>query len=113
MILTEPAISAPELERRTGWTLKPEGLCRGEVCVPIRDDVDPDAIDLAMVSNALRMPLVGAEEHRVWCLGPQGGGRALLTAEAPDLVLPDVDGNPFELRSLRGQKVLLLAWASW
>jgi peroxiredoxin len=37
----------------------------------------------------------------------------LTTATAPDLVLPDADGNPFHLSSLRGQKVLLVAWASW
>jgi hypothetical protein len=31
----------------------------------------------------------------------------------PDLTLPDVQGNPFSLRSLHGKKVLLIAWASW
>jgi hypothetical protein len=36
-----------------------------------------------------------------------------MTAEAPDLVLPDRDGNPFALSSLRGHKVALVAWASW
>jgi hypothetical protein len=28
-------------------------------------------------------------------------------------VLPDFDGKPFDVASLRGRKVLLLAWASW
>ena len=28
-------------------------------------------------------------------------------------VLPDFDGNPFDVAGLRGRKVLLLAWASW
>jgi len=41
------------------------------------------------------------------------GKTPLTTAVAPDLELPDVDGNPFRLSSLRGQKVLLVAWASW
>jgi len=49
----------------------------------------------------------------VWCLGPEALGRALTTAQAPDLILPDYQGNPFALSSLRGQKVLLVAWASW
>ena len=44
---------------------------------------------------------------------PESGGRALTTAEAPDLVLPDRHGRPFALSSLRGRKVLLVAWASW
>jgi hypothetical protein len=83
------------------------------MCVPFADVPSPNAIDVALLSDALRMPLVVDEAHKFWCLGPQATGRALQTAEAADLVLPDVDGNPFELRSLRGQKVFLLAWASW
>ena len=40
-------------------------------------------------------------------------GKALSTVVAPDLTLPTSDGDPFDLSSLRGQKVLLVAWASW
>jgi peroxiredoxin len=32
---------------------------------------------------------------------------------APDLTLPDVDGKPFSLSSLRGKYVLVDFWASW
>jgi peroxiredoxin len=49
----------------------------------------------------------------VWCLGPEAGGRVLSSAVLPDIVLPDLEGKPFALRELRGQKVLLVAWASW
>ena len=35
------------------------------------------------------------------------------SAEAPDLELPDVDGNPFKLSAMHGRKTLLVAWASW
>ena len=60
------------------------------------------------------MPLVAAEEHRLWALGPVDiGSRALASAEAPELRLPDLDGNTFSLSSLRGQKVLLYAWAPY
>ena len=34
-------------------------------------------------------------------------GRALTTAVAPELELPDADGKPFRLSSLRGKKVVL------
>jgi hypothetical protein len=50
----------------------------------------------------------------VWALGPEAGGRALTTAALPDLEFPDVrTGEPFALRSLRGQRFVLAAWASW
>jgi hypothetical protein len=31
----------------------------------------------------------------------------------PELVLRDFDGDAFDLASLRGRKVVLIAWASW
>jgi hypothetical protein len=59
------------------------------------------------------MPLVADEKHRLWALGPETLGRALASADAPELMLPDRNGVEFRLSSLRGLKVLLLAWASW
>ena len=96
----------------TGWHVRPEGLCRDDRCVPfaIRDT---DAIALTDVSRALGMPLVHDERHGLWALGAETGGHAIATATAPDLTLPDVDGRVFRLSSLRGMKVLLVAWASW
>jgi hypothetical protein len=59
------------------------------------------------------MPLLHDPVQQLWCLGPESGGRALMSATAPDIVLPQLDGTPFALDTLRGQKVLLVAWASW
>jgi hypothetical protein len=54
------------------------------------------------------------EDAGLWALGPESlGDRALLSAQAPDLVLAALDGRPFRLSSLRGQKVLLVAWAPY
>lgn len=111
MIVADPAapLDVAAFERRTGWAIKPEGACKGDVCVPL------PGTDAVTVSERLGMPLVADEEHGLWALGPETGftGRALTTAELPDIVLPDLSGTPFALRSLRGQKVLLVAWASW
>jgi hypothetical protein len=96
---------------RTGWELKPEGACKGEVCVPLPDDAD-----LQSIADRLGMPILHDDAHGVWALGPESSvtGRALTTAAAPDFELPQVlTGEPFRLSSLRGQKVLLVAWASW
>lgn len=97
-----------DLEARTGWAIKPEGACRGDVCVPL-----PDSFDLGELGRRLRMPLVGDEDLGVWALGPESGGHALSSAQLPDIVLPDRNGRDFHLRSLRGTKVFMVAWASW
>jgi hypothetical protein len=97
-----------ELERRTGWTIKSEGACRGEVCVPL------DApFDVRQLAQRLGMALVHDEAHGLWALGPESGGHMLASAELPDIVLPDRNGRDFALRSLRGAKVFMVAWASW
>jgi hypothetical protein len=112
MIINTLAIPRGEFERRTGWALKPEGACKGDMCVPL-PEVDGDTLDVRMLAERLGMPLVQDEGRGLWALGPESGGTALTTAEAPDLALPDLDGREFRLRSLRGQKVLLITWASW
>ena len=62
----------------------------------------------------MQLPLVADAEHGVWALGPwPGTGRALVSAEAADLALPDLHGNEFRLSSLRGRKALLLSWAPY
>ena len=113
MILTSLELDPREFERRTGWVLKPEGACKGDACVPLPDDTGSETLDARMISRRLGMPLVHDGDTDVWCLGPEALGRALTTAQTPDLILPDYQGKPFALRSLRGQKVLLVAWASW
>lgn len=114
MIFDRLDLTTDELERRTGWELKPEGLCQDDRCVPFAPGADADGrIDVRAVAERLGMPLVHDERHGVWALGPESGRRILESAELPAIVLPDVDGRPFDLASLRGQKVLIAAWASW
>ena len=110
MILTRLDELPAEFEQRTGWSVKPEGACRGEVCVPL--GAGPFSVeDLA---ERVGMPLVHDPSHGVWALGPAAwGGRALSSADLPDIVLPDRNGSEFAMRSLRGTKVFMIAWASW
>jgi hypothetical protein len=112
VIFRAPRVSAAELERVTGWTLKPEGLCHDERCVPFAN-ASPDGIELADVARALGMPLVDDPRAGLWALGPEAGGKALEIATLPDITLPDVTGRPFHFASLRGRKALIVAWASW
>jgi hypothetical protein len=112
MILDSPALAPGTFERDTGWVLKPEGACRGGVCVPL--GVEPGAVRLETVAERLGMAVVHDERHGLWALGPSTvSGRTLESVQAPDFALPDLDGRVFRLGELGGQKVVLVAWASW
>ena len=109
MILERLQVTPDELRARTGWDLRPEGLCKADRCVPLAGD----ALDANVLSERLGMALVHDEAHELWALGPESGGRALSSAVMPEVTLPDRHGNPFSLSALHGKKVLLVAWASW
>jgi hypothetical protein len=115
MILDRLDPTAAEFARGTGWELKPEGACQAEVCIPLPASARlvNGRVNVPAVGAALGMPLVASEAHGLWALGPVSGGRALTTAVVPEITLPDRDGNPFRLGSLKGTKVFMCAWASW
>jgi len=109
-------MSAADAARATGWTLKPEGMCLAERCVPLSANaVKGDQVDVAAFWTRLGGPVVAAENGEVWALGAAADDRnaALEGLEAPDFALPDVDGTPRTLSQLRGKKVFLATWASW
>lgn len=114
MILTSLDVDSRTFEARTGWALKAEGVCKGDVCVPLpQHAARGGALDARIISERLGMPLIHDADTQVWCLGPEAMGHALTTTKAPELELPDWQGKPFHLHSLRGQKVLIVTWSSW
>ena len=101
-----------------GWQLKPEGLCRGDVCVPVRDHAaltTDRGVDLSAVAAALDKPAVVDPEAGVVGLGTAVAERRATWSNglAPEFTLPDLGGTPHSLSDFRDQKVLLVAWASW
>jgi len=111
-------ISPDALAAALGWRLEAQGLCRGDVCVPVRDRaalVSPDGIDLAALARAFDRPLALDADERVAVLGASAAerGARLESLEAPDFALPDLAGRTHALRDQRGKKTLLIAWASW
>jgi hypothetical protein len=116
MILTSLAdVRADDFADATGWAPKPQGLCRGEVCVPAPGSLRPDGtVDVEVAAARLGMPMVHDDAHDVWALGSSTAtGRALSTAVAPDPTLITRDGSPFRLSNLRGRKVVLVAWSTY
>jgi len=113
-------LSASDLEKVSGWALKPEGFCKASVCVPVpparRDKlVSKDSYSLTELANLLGQPVIHDAEHAVWSIGEAAAERrrTLTSLNAPDFSLPDVDGRMHSLSEYRGKKVLLVSWASW
>jgi hypothetical protein len=118
MIITDErldSVTAGEFGAATGWEPKAEGLCRGEVCVPAPGSLRADGtVDVTVAASRLGMPVFHDDEHGVTAVGPGSTtGHTLSSAVAPDPELIDRNGEPFRLSSLRGRKVLLVAWASY
>lgn len=109
-------LSPADTERVTGWALKPEGLCRDELCVPLSPAMrQGDRIDVAAFWRHLGNPVASDRSGETWVLGtgPDQRNQALAGLEAPDFALPDLAGKTHRLSDYRGQKVLLTTWASW
>lgn len=109
-------MSPVDAERVTGWTLKPEGMCRADLCVPLpASALASNEVDLEAFWRKLDGPVVASEARDVWALGTPAEERnaALEGLDAPDFTLPDLDGVPRSLSQLRGRKVFLATWASW
>ncbi len=110
------SLSAEALTDATGWTIKPEGFCLGDICVPAGDAVRADgAVDLNKFGERLGRPVVIDQEENVVSLGAaaRDRGDTLQSLDAPDFTLPDLDGNLHSLSEYRGKKILLAAYASW
>ena len=112
MISKTAEVEATEFERQTGWAIRPEGACKDDRCVPLPEPASA-TVDLRVMAERLSMALLHDEAAGLWCLGPEAGGKALASATAPELELPDWRGETFRLSLLRGLKVLLVAWAPW
>ena len=111
-------VAPDDLARATGWTLQPEGLCREDVCVPVRDRgslVTADGIDLRAFGAAHGRPVALEPDAGLAVLGeaPTAVRARLDGLDAPPFTLPDLDDRPVSLADFAGRKRLLIAWASW
>ena len=117
-------VTLPELTRATKFVLKPQGICRDELCFPIpkgRRDAflskqgKTNWFNLSEFARLVRQPIATDIENAIWYFGPRQAEQNAYTASllAPDFTLPDINGRPHSLKDFRGKKVLLVTWASW
>lgn len=107
-------VDGPTLAAVTGWELKPEGLCRGDVCLLVPDELrsrgDVDAVTLW---ERLGWPVVRSGDDLYLGEGAEVRAQALTGGVAPDFTLRDLHGASHSLSDHRGEKVLLVSWAPW
>ena len=109
-------VTPSDLQAATGWLLKPEGLCRGETCIPLpAGGAWTDAqgrVNLSAFALHEGRPLVRDAGRGIWAFGPAAhvGPQSVL---APDFTFPDIDGKQHSLSDYRGRKVFLYTWGSY
>jgi hypothetical protein len=117
-------LTLPELTEVSGWELKPEGVCKEEICVPVpearsaatvRRGASETLFNLTEFARLIDQPFAHDGGNAVWYFGPAGWDwkDRLASRLAPDFSLPDLAGHLHSLSELRGKKVFLLFWASW
>ncbi|MFH9069616.1 TlpA disulfide reductase family protein [Streptomyces alboflavus] len=117
-----------DVERALGFTRKPQGWCRGDLCVPAAvvaalEEAGATAgagtLDVtafaALLNRPVAMELDRGAGSGVVAFGVSADDRAatLTGGTAPDFALPDAHGTEHRLSELRGRKVALVFWASW
>jgi hypothetical protein len=116
-------ITVFDLTRATGFELKPQGVCRGELCFPIPRSREPEFLrkkgqttwfNLMAFAELVHQPVAHDQALSTWYFALRSDQRQVLySLEAPDFTLPDMRGQWHALSDFRGKKVLLLTWASW
>lgn len=117
-------LRADELLPATGWEVKPEGVCRGDICVPLPPDsasqllADREGetwLDVAGFASFAGQIFAHDPGTDTWYFGPGPEERrgSFERLEAPDFELPDLEGRMHRLSDHRGKKVMLALWASW
>jgi hypothetical protein len=113
-------LKGADLERVSGWAHKPEGFCKGDVCVPVpaarkEEFVRGDRYNLTALAGLLGQPMVADAENNAYSFGEAAAERKriLTSLDAPDFTLPDLEGRMHSLSQYRGKKVFLVSWASW
>jgi hypothetical protein len=116
-------ITTADLKRATRFEVKPQGVCRDELCFPLprarqqeflRKETGGAWFNLTAFAALVRQPVAHDEALAIWYFGLRADQRQVLSSlQAPDFTLPDINGKPHSLSDFRGKKVLLVTWASW
>jgi hypothetical protein len=115
-LLIDPA----DLPKVNGFTLKPEGACYADMCVPIGESllIEQDGeqwFDLTAFASLLGQAYVADTASRVWSFAelPARRESMMVDAMAPDFTVTDRQGQVVTMADLKGKKALIVTWSSW
>jgi len=116
-------ITTGSLARATRFELKPQGVCRDELCFPLPEARRQDFVrqesgamwfNLTAFAHLLGQAVAHDEALATWYFGLASSRREeRASLQAPDFTLPDIQGRSHSLSDFRGKKVFLVTWASW
>lgn len=117
-------ITTGDLSRATRFVIKPQGVCRDELCFPLPKNRKAEFVskkgkttlfNLSEFARLIRQPVVVDQKNGVWYFGARNAEQNgyLTSLEAPNFTLPDLSGKLHSLADFRGKRVLLVTWASW
>ena len=118
-------ITKHDLARATRFEVKPQGVCRDELCFPLPKDRKQEFLEkkpggggelfnLTAFASLVHQPVAHDNPTSTWYFGLRTDQQqGLASLRAPDFTLPDADGKMHSLSDFRGKKVFLVTWASW
>jgi hypothetical protein len=116
-------ITTADLKRATRFEVKPQGVCRDELCFPlpkakqetfIHKDAGKTWFNMTAFAELVHQPVAHDAALATWYFGLRSDQRQQLSSlQAPDFTLPDLHGKLHRLSDFRGKKILLVTWASW
>jgi hypothetical protein len=113
-------IRPDDLPAINGFTLKPEGACYADMCIPIDQSllVEGDGeqwFDLTAFAALLGQQYVADTNARAWSFAeiPARRDSMMVDAMAPDFEVTDREGQVVRMADLKGKKALIVTWSSW
>src|SRR5882762_5251607 len=121
---TDLWITTSDLTRATRFVIKPQGVCRDELCFPLPKNRKAEFVakkgsttwfNLSEFARLIKQPCVIDQKNGIWYFGARAAEQNgyLTSLSAPNFTLPDLNGKLHSLSDFRGKKVLLVTWASW
>jgi hypothetical protein len=116
-------ITTADLKRATRFEVKPQGVCRDELCFPLPKARQQEFVQKTPPMTWFNMTAFAGLVHQsvahddalsTWYFGLRSDQRQQLSSlQAPDFTLPDLQGKLHQLSDFHGKKILLVTWASW